>query len=84
MTSYWIGRLLPNRTRHRAMASLLKYGYWALLLSWLPVIGDALAVGAGWLRLDAWLTTLALALGKFFRYLVVGGVWAWIEAMFIA
>jgi membrane protein YqaA with SNARE-associated domain len=82
VTSYWMGRLLPNRTQHRAIITLHKYGYWALLLSWLPLVGDALAVGAGWLRFNPWLSFAAFAVGKFLRYVVVAGGWAWIEAVF--
>ena len=82
VTSYWLGRLLPNRVQHRVIITLHKYGYWALLLSWLPLVGDALAVGAGWLRLNPWLTMAAFAVGKFFRYVLVGGGWAWLETLF--
>ena len=81
VTSYWMGRLLPNRVQHKAIITLHKYGYWALLLSWLPLVGDALAVGAGWLRLNPWLTTAAFAVGKLFRYIMVAGGWAWIESV---
>ena len=31
-------------------------------------------VAAGWLRLNAWLCALFMALGKFARYLVVSGI----------
>jgi membrane protein YqaA with SNARE-associated domain len=82
VTSYWIGRLLPNRAQHRAIITLHRYGYWALLLSWLPLVGDALAVGAGWLRLNPWLTIVAFAVGKFLRYVAVGGGWAWFQSVF--
>jgi membrane protein YqaA with SNARE-associated domain len=71
ITSYWIGRILPNRVRNRAVETLRRYGYWALLFSWLPVVGDAFAVAAGWLRLNAWVALVALAVGKFARYLVL-------------
>lgn len=72
MTSYLIGRLLPGRERgHRAMAWVRRYGSAALLLAWAPVIGDALCVAAGWLRVN-WLAAAAfMALGKLARYLVV-------------
>ena len=81
MTSYLIGRLIPNRVHARWIITLHKYGYWALLLSWLPLVGDALAVGAGWLRLNPWLTPAAFAVGKFSRYVMVGGGWAWFESL---
>jgi membrane protein YqaA with SNARE-associated domain len=42
-----------------------------LLLSWVPVIGDALCVASGWLRQDWRLATFAIAAGKLVRYVVV-------------
>src|SRR5690606_4858615 len=36
----------------------------ALLLSWLPVIGDPLCAVAGWLRLPFWPCVLYMAIGK--------------------
>ena len=57
----------------RAQAWLQRFGAPALLLSWLPVIGDPLCGVAGWLRLP-WLPCLLyMILGKFARYLVLGG-----------
>lgn len=78
MVSYWMGRVLPERHRNKitpaAAAKLQRYGAWALLLAWLPMVGDALPVAAGWLRLNAWYCALALAVGKFGRYAVL--LWA--------
>jgi membrane protein YqaA with SNARE-associated domain len=82
MTSYLVGRLLPNRIDQRTVAQLRRYGYWTLLFSWLPVVGDAFCVGAGWLRFNAWLSALLLALGKLARYLLIAGGWVWIESLF--
>ncbi len=84
LVSYWMGRLIPNRVRHRAIIHLHRYGYWALLMSWAPLVGDALAVGAGWLRLNPWISLAAFAIGKFARYLVVAGGWAWFASIFLA
>ena len=47
LTSYWLGRLLPNKAEGRAIEWLKKYGYWALLMSWIPLFGDAICVAAG-------------------------------------
>jgi len=47
------------------------YGAPALLLAWVPLVGDALCVAAGWLRLNWWEAALFMALGKFARYWVV-------------
>jgi membrane protein YqaA with SNARE-associated domain len=83
MTSYALGRLLPNRVEHRAIIRLHRCGYWALLLSWLPVIGDALCVAAGWLRFDPWRSALLLAAGKLARYVLVAGGWTWLAARWL-
>jgi membrane protein YqaA with SNARE-associated domain len=81
MTSYVLGRLIPNRADSRAVIWLHRYGYWALLFSWIPLFGDALCVGAGWLRFNPYVSLLLFAAGKLFRYLLVAGGWAWIEAV---
>jgi membrane protein YqaA with SNARE-associated domain len=80
MTSYAIGRLLPNKTESRAMAWVQRHGEWSLLLSWVPVIGDALCVAAGWLRLSPVRSLLMIAIGKCARYLVLATGFGWISA----
>lgn len=71
MSSYLIGRVIPQKKELRGLATVQKYGTPALLLSWVPVIGDPLCVAAGWLRLNAWLSALFIAVGKFARYWVI-------------
>ena len=80
MTSYGIGRVIPNKAEGRALAWFQRYGEWALLLSWVPLIGDAMCVAAGWLRINPWLALLMMALGKFARYLAIAGGWLWLAA----
>ena len=80
MTSYAIGRVVPNKVERKAMSWMRRYGEWALLLSWVPVIGDALCVAAGWLRINPWLALVMLAIGKCARYLVIAGGWAWMSS----
>jgi membrane protein YqaA with SNARE-associated domain len=75
MTTYLIGRLLPARVQAkldpRALGWLRRYGAAATLLAWLPLVGDALAAAAGWLRIN-WVAALAfMAIGRFARYVVV-------------
>jgi len=71
MSSYLIGRVLPQKKALPGLAALRQYGTPALLLSWVPILGDPLCVAAGWLRLSPWLSTLFIALGKFARYLAI-------------
>ncbi|MBS4095698.1 MAG: DedA family protein [Sulfuricella sp.] len=71
MSSYLLGRFLPEQKPGRAHAWLCRYGNAALLLAWAPLIGDALCVAAGWLRLNPVGAALFMAIGKLGRYLVV-------------
>jgi membrane protein YqaA with SNARE-associated domain len=81
LTSYCIGRVLPEPTldagsrrarwQIKARALAKRYGSAAMLLAWMPIIGDPLCVAAGWLRLHWLPVTLFMALGKAARYLVV-------------
>jgi membrane protein YqaA with SNARE-associated domain len=84
-TSYLIGRMIPNRAQGKAHGKAIiylhKYGYWALLFSWVPLFGDALCVAAGWLRFNPWVSLLLFAIGKLFRYVLVAGGWTWISAV---
>ena len=74
LTSYACGRWLPQRpelAESRAGRAMQRWGAPALLLSWLPLIGDLLCVAAGWLRIHWLAATLAIAIGKLARYVVV-------------
>ncbi|MFN0038705.1 MAG: YqaA family protein [Burkholderiales bacterium] len=73
MSSYLIGRLLPQKNiAARPLQWVRRWGSPVLILSWVPLIGDALCVAAGWLRLHAGWVLLFVTLGKFARYLVLG------------
>ncbi len=72
LTSYFIGRIFPKPdASHRGLKYVEKYGNASLLLAWTPLIGDALCVAAGWLRLNWLWVTLFMAIGKFVRYFVL-------------
>ena len=47
-----------------------RYGLWAALLTWLPFVGDLIAIAMGLLRLNPWWTMLLMFVGKLLRYLV--------------
>jgi membrane protein YqaA with SNARE-associated domain len=72
MTTYLIGRLLPNRQLNaRALRVLHRWGAPATFFAWLPLAGDALAAAAGWLRVN-WIGALVfMAAGRLSRYIVV-------------
>lgn len=58
----------------RAEAWYAKWGKWSLLLSWTPVLGDALTVVAGVLRIRFTTFFLIVLVAKAGRYIVVAGL----------
>jgi membrane protein YqaA with SNARE-associated domain len=71
LSSYLVGRLFPKPREDPATAWLARYGPVALLLSWVPVIGDGLCVASGWLRQSVVLAAIFIGIGKFARYWVL-------------
>ena len=71
MSSYLIGRVIPQRTELKGLQWVKRFGSPVLLAAWVPIIGDPLCVAAGWLRLNPWFAALFMALGKFARYLAI-------------
>ncbi|QOY52155.1 YqaA family protein [Candidatus Sulfurimonas baltica] len=70
IVNYILGYFLYEKTHTKLNSSKIgakaflyghKYGYYALLLSWLPIIGDPLTVVAGLVRL------------KFVWFVLIGG-----------
>ena len=68
-----------SRYQRIARIWLRRFGAKACLLSWLPVVGDPICAIAGWLRLPFWPCVFYMAIGKFFRYLVMtaGVLYLW-------
>jgi membrane protein YqaA with SNARE-associated domain len=71
MVSFGMGWLLPQTQQLKHVEKVRKFGAPVLLLSWVPLIGDALCLAAGWLRLNPWQAVLYIAIGKFARYWVI-------------
>lgn len=51
-----------------------KYGVWAALFSWLPLVGDLIAIAMGLMRLNPWWTLLVMFIGKTLRYVVTANL----------
>ena len=66
----WLARWQTPEPLSR-LACVQRWGAPILLLSWTPLLGDALCVAAGWLRLNAGACALYMAIGKFARYWLV-------------
>jgi len=81
-TTYWIGRYAAQTFGKSDMAAndtkaarlMRRYGQPALLLSWVPVIGDAMVAVAGAMRVPFASFSFWVAIGKVARYAVVA--WA--------
>jgi membrane protein YqaA with SNARE-associated domain len=84
--SWWMGygagalyeRKFHKPMQARALLWLQRLGPKACLLSWLPGVGDPLCAVAGWLKLSFWPCVLYMAVGKFFRYLVMTSLLLWV------
>jgi len=75
MTSYLLGRYLPQKKLDmKTVGFLRQYGAPVTFFAFLPIIGDALCVAAGWLRIH-WAAALAfMFVGRLARYVVVAAV----------
>lgn len=82
-TTYWLARRAANlfgktqalqESDSRAARLIRRFGQPALLLSWVPVIGDAIVALAGGLKIGFIGFSIWTATGKLLRYIAVG--WA--------
>ncbi|MBA3016456.1 MAG: DedA family protein [Proteobacteria bacterium] len=65
---------LEQNTINQAMTAYKRYGSWSLLFSWLPIIGDALCLAAGLLKLNFPRFALLVTLGKLGRYAGIAAI----------
>lgn len=77
MTSLVLGRVIPPKKLPslRVQQFIRRYGSLSLLLSWVPIIGDALPLAAGWLRLKFFPCVICLFIGKAARYWILLLLW---------
>ena len=70
ITTFVLGRFLPIRRlpSARILVNVQRWGGVSLLISWIPLVGDAVCLAAGWLRTNLILSIVCLAIGKFIRY----------------
>ncbi|MEE2743726.1 MAG: YqaA family protein [Bdellovibrionota bacterium] len=55
----------------KSVEKIKKYGSFALIFAWLPIIGDPLCLAAGYLRISFYQSCLFITLGKFLRYTLI-------------
>jgi len=75
--NYFLGFLLYEKTNNKLKSSKIgrksliyghKYGVYALLLSWLPIIGDPITLVAGLFRVNFFTFILIAGSARFLRY----------------
>lgn len=81
VTTYWLGRLakwewlektfkIKRETLEKQKMKIDRYGVWMALLSWVPVVGDVIAVALGFYKTPAVWTMFLLLVGKFARFAI--------------
>ena len=62
---------ISPETRQKAERVFNKYGVWSLLFTWLPVVGDGIALVSGVLRTPIWYFLPLVFIGKAARYALI-------------
>ncbi len=70
----WVYRLLRVREDklERTKQQIRTHGAWMGLLAWVPILGSAITIALGVLRVNFATSLCAIAIGKFLRYLALG------------
>lgn len=79
VVTYWMGRLakwewveklfkVKEETLVKQKAVVDKYGVWAALVCWVPIIGDVIALALGFYKAPAFWTHVLLLVGKAARF----------------
>lgn len=81
MTSYYLGLLgklewiekylrIKQEKLEKFNARVQRYGDWFAFFSFVPFVGDVIAVATGFFRCKWWKVAIAMLLGKLARYIV--------------
>lgn len=52
-----------------------RYGAWAGLLGWVPLLGSLITVALGFMRVNIWASMSTIALGKYLRYQILVSIY---------
>ncbi len=85
VTTYYIGRLgrwewlekwfkVKRETLEKQKRYVDRYGVWLALLSWIPIVGDALVIALGFYKCPPFWTIVLMLIGKFGRF----AIWTWL------
>ncbi|MFI3303354.1 MAG: YqaA family protein [Rikenellaceae bacterium] len=80
----WMERYLGvKRSKLEAQRSTIeRWDAWVAMMTWLPFIGDVLAVALGFYRVDFKKSALFMLIGKGARFVVWTLLYYWVEPLF--
>lgn len=89
LTSYWVGWAgkwkwierwtgVKRGKLERQKARVEKWGVWLSLLTWLPIVGDLLAVALGFYRVNFKTSALWMFVGRAARFIMWALLYYWI------
>lgn len=90
MTSYYVGLMgkiewiekyfhIKKEKMENAAVKIQKYGDWFAFFSFVPFIGDVIAVATGFFRCKWWKVAISMLVGKFARYII----WMYLNGLFM-
>lgn len=90
LTSYWVGYLgrwdwiekylKVSRTKlEKQQNNITKYGSILALMTWLPIIGDVMAVALGFYKVDFKKSAVFMLIGKCLRFVAWTVIYYWVE-----
>lgn len=82
LVTYWMGYLgkwewiekwfrVSRKKVEERMVQFQKWGKWMALLTWIPFIGDVIAIMLGFVRAPFWSTALLMLIGKAGRFAII-------------
>lgn len=85
VTTYFLGRLakwewvektfkVKPETLEKQHRLIEKYGVWVALLTWVPLVGDVIAIALGFYKCPAFSSLLLMLIGKAGRF----AIWTWL------
>ena len=93
MISYWMGHAgrwewierwfkVKPETLEKQKSRIDRWGAWLAFLSWLPLVGDLLALGLGFYKVNPWQVALFMLIGKTARFVGWAVVVEWVKPWF--
>ncbi|MBP3331819.1 MAG: DedA family protein [Tidjanibacter sp.] len=90
LTSYWVGYIgkwewierwfrVKRETIEKHSAAMKRWGSLMALLTWVPFVGDVMAIALGFYRVDFWKMSIFMFIGKCGRFVM----WAWLYGLIV-